>query len=154
MTAPASVYPRTIDALMPDARQLAERLDRIPSRNQLMKEFRIGAPKADLLRDELTAELTRPDPWEHAEPTDPDPGVRTEPEPVVDEPDAPVVDAPPAAPDPIVDEPDTQAPAAPVVESEPTEPVAVVEPAPQVAVTDTRARRSHRSGSGPSSPGP
>ncbi|MEV4134415.1 ABC transporter permease [Dactylosporangium sp. NPDC049742] len=41
---------------MPQARDLADRLGEVPSRNALMKEFRIGAPKANAVRDALTDE--------------------------------------------------------------------------------------------------
>jgi hypothetical protein len=54
-TAP-SAYPPAIEALIPQARTLAERLGEIPSRNALMKEFRIGAPKARAVLDALTDE--------------------------------------------------------------------------------------------------
>ena len=56
-TAP-SAYPPPIEALMADARALADRLGDIPSRNALMKEFKIGAPKANAVREALTAERT------------------------------------------------------------------------------------------------
>jgi hypothetical protein len=60
MTAPAttrSTYPASIDALMPKAQRLATRLGEVPSRNRLMKEFRVGSPKATALREALTATL-------------------------------------------------------------------------------------------------
>ncbi|MER7001697.1 ABC transporter permease [Dactylosporangium sp. NPDC000555] len=41
---------------MPEARALAERLGEIPSRNALMKEFKIGAPKANAVREALADE--------------------------------------------------------------------------------------------------
>ncbi|MFC7245162.1 ABC transporter permease [Catellatospora aurea] len=56
MTAPASTYPRTASDLLPLARQMAQRLGEIPSRNSLMSEFRIGAPKAGELRGLLAAD--------------------------------------------------------------------------------------------------
>ncbi|MEU0557428.1 ABC transporter permease [Dactylosporangium sp. NPDC006015] len=56
-TAP-SAYPAPIEALMPQARTLADKLGEIPSRNALMKEFRIGAPKANAIREALTDERT------------------------------------------------------------------------------------------------
>ncbi|MEV0570218.1 ABC transporter permease [Dactylosporangium sp. NPDC050588] len=58
-TAP-SAYPAPIEALMPQARTLADQLGEIPSRNALMKEFRIGAPKANAIREALTAERAEP----------------------------------------------------------------------------------------------
>ncbi|MCL7459894.1 ABC transporter permease [Micromonospora sp. MSM11] len=59
MTAPTlngTRYPQPVDALMPAARKLANELRSLPSRNRLMREFHIGAPKADDLRTRLTAE--------------------------------------------------------------------------------------------------
>jgi hypothetical protein len=43
-----------VEALIPQARDLAETLGEIPSRNRLMKEFKVGAPKAIALREALT----------------------------------------------------------------------------------------------------
>jgi hypothetical protein len=54
-TAP-SAYPPAIEALIPQARKLAERLGETPSRNALMKEFKIGAPKARAVLDALADE--------------------------------------------------------------------------------------------------
>jgi hypothetical protein len=56
-TAP-SAYPPAIEALIPQARKLAERLGETPSRNALMKEFKIGAPKARAVLEALTDEAT------------------------------------------------------------------------------------------------
>jgi hypothetical protein len=56
----ASAYPAPIEALMPQARTLADQTGDVPSRNALMKEFRIGAPKANAIREALTAERTEP----------------------------------------------------------------------------------------------
>lgn len=55
MTAPTrtSAYPKTVDELMPDAVALARRLGETPTRNRLMTELRIGAPKASTLLDRL-----------------------------------------------------------------------------------------------------
>ncbi|MER7894356.1 ABC transporter permease [Micromonospora sp. NPDC094482] len=115
MTAPTingTKYPQPVEALLPAARTLARELGDLPSRNRLMREYRIGAPKADellsRLRDEHdrqarvdalhTAMVKRGSvvdrvelfPVDTAEPaTDPAP-VPVAPEPV-----------PPAAPDPI-----------------------------------------------------
>lgn len=97
MTAPTingTRYPQPVDALLPAARTLAEQLGEVPSRNRLMREFRIGAPKADELRDRLVARgeveslSTRTDPWDYAEPIGPDPL----PSPAVPD-SVPVVDA-------------------------------------------------------------
>ncbi|GAA0255707.1 hypothetical protein [Cryptosporangium japonicum] len=57
--APAgSAYPPAIESLVPQARELATSLGGVPSRNRLMSEFRIGAPKAAALREILTGETT------------------------------------------------------------------------------------------------
>jgi hypothetical protein len=56
MTAPTttrSAYPTSIDALVPHARDLAANLGTLPSRNKLMKTFRVGAAKANALLDAL-----------------------------------------------------------------------------------------------------
>jgi hypothetical protein len=41
-----SAYPRSVDALMPEAQRLADELGRTPSRNQLMSTLRVGRDKA------------------------------------------------------------------------------------------------------------
>ncbi|AVT32465.1 ABC transporter permease [Plantactinospora sp. BC1] len=48
MTTPTlnSAYPRSVEDLLPAARDLADRTGEIPSRNRLMKEFKVGGPKA------------------------------------------------------------------------------------------------------------
>ncbi|MEU1841906.1 ABC transporter permease [Micromonospora chersina] len=70
MTAPAPARP--LADLMPAARDLAEQVGGIPSRNRIMTELRVGAPKATALREALIAEAaeaeTVPDPWTFAEP--------------------------------------------------------------------------------------
>lgn len=73
-----SAYPRAVADLLPAVRDLADRLGEIPSRNQIMREFKVGAPKAQAVRLALVAEpITLPDetatepasdPWEYAEP--------------------------------------------------------------------------------------
>jgi len=49
-----SAYPRATEELLPAARELARELGEIPSRNRLMRDLRIGAPKADALRELLS----------------------------------------------------------------------------------------------------
>ncbi|MFY1596172.1 DUF2637 domain-containing protein [Micromonospora sp. WMMD737] len=60
MTAPTingTRYPQPVDALLPAARNLDLPAGQtLPSRNRLMREFRIGAPKADDLLARLKAE--------------------------------------------------------------------------------------------------
>ncbi|WBB66913.1 ABC transporter permease [Micromonospora sp. WMMD812] len=73
-----SAYPRAVADLLPAVRDLADRLGEIPSRNQIMREFRVGAPKAQAVRLALVAEPITPpdetgaepasDPWQYAEP--------------------------------------------------------------------------------------
>ncbi|MFV2098030.1 ABC transporter permease [Micromonospora sp. LOL_014] len=53
MTTPASMYPRPVQELLPAARALAVRLGEVPSRNLLMRELRVGSPKATALREAL-----------------------------------------------------------------------------------------------------
>ncbi|MFU8875891.1 ABC transporter permease [Micromonospora sp. SL4-19] len=90
MTAPTingTRYPQPIETLLPAARDLdLPEGQTFPSRNRLMREFRIGAPKADDLLARLKAEHAEPA-TDTAEPPAPDPN----PVPVVPEP------APPAA---------------------------------------------------------
>lgn len=61
MTAPTlSAYPPAVEALIPQARTLVDQLGEIPSRNRLMKEFKVGAPKAVALREALTTDIDAP----------------------------------------------------------------------------------------------
>ncbi|MFD6640296.1 ABC transporter permease [Micromonospora chalcea] len=86
-----SAYPRPIGDLLPAARDLADRLGEIPSRNRIMKEFRVGAPKATAVREALLTEpVTMPaevdtepasDPWEYAEPAPVPPALPDDPFP-------------------------------------------------------------------------
>lgn len=101
MTAPTlngTRYPQPVDELLPAARKLADQLGEVPSRNRLMKEFRIGVPKATELRERLTEQAVHRDldeafgrttatdepdsaapdeppahPWDYAEPIGPEP---------------------------------------------------------------------------------
>jgi hypothetical protein len=56
MSQTRSAYPPDVEALMPAARDLAMDLGSIPSRNRLMRELKIGAPKATEVRDALVGE--------------------------------------------------------------------------------------------------
>lgn len=51
-----SAYPKTVDALMPGARQLTVELGHVPSRNHLMSSLHIGRDKANAIRARLTDE--------------------------------------------------------------------------------------------------
>lgn len=96
MTAPTtarSAYPPSLEKLIPKARALAERLGQIPSRNRLMRELRVGAPKATALRDALAGFAPSPAPTTApSAPVDPVPLVAPNPSP-------PAPTAEPAAPD-------------------------------------------------------
>jgi hypothetical protein len=111
-----SAYPFDLSELLPRARALAESLGDVPSRNRLMKELRVGAPKASALREALqSAEFTA---VPAGDPTAPIPPEATpDPVPVVEPielvpavaptPAAVVIEAPPLAtgdghPDPTI----------------------------------------------------
>ncbi|MFV2021594.1 ABC transporter permease [Micromonospora sp. LOL_023] len=68
MTTPASMYPRPVQELLPAARAIAARLGQVPSRNLLMRELRVGSPKATALREALNQEQQAQDAG-HAEST-------------------------------------------------------------------------------------
>ncbi len=78
-TTVASAYPPAIESLLPQARAIAEDLGGVPSRNKLMKDLKVGAPKATALREALQrnglpATEAAPDAEPDAEP-DPVPSV-------------------------------------------------------------------------------
>ncbi|MFV2102800.1 DUF2637 domain-containing protein [Micromonospora sp. LOL_024] len=109
MTAPTInnvKYPQPVDELLPAARKLAEDLGEVPSRNRLMRQFRIGAPKAEELRSLLAQQADAPpvepvtDPWQYAQPIGPVPA-GSDPEPGPESGDD-------ARPDPGTDESDEQ----------------------------------------------
>jgi hypothetical protein len=90
-----SAYPFDLSELLPHARKLAEKLGATPSRNRLMKELKVGAPKATALREalqraEFTAAPTEapalpeatPDPVPIIEPAEPEPA--GDPDPVAE----------------------------------------------------------------------
>jgi hypothetical protein len=56
MSQTRSAYPPDIEDLMPAARDLTADLGSIPSRNRLMRELKVGAPKATEVRDALVGE--------------------------------------------------------------------------------------------------
>lgn len=70
---PDRVYPATVEDLIPHARELADKLGRLPSRNQLKTTFRVGAPKARALLDAITPAPPADPPAPLDEPTT-DPG--------------------------------------------------------------------------------
>lgn len=62
MTAPTmSIYPRSVDELMPEAHALVARLGTVPSRNRIKTELRVGGPKADAILTRLTRPTVDPD---------------------------------------------------------------------------------------------
>jgi hypothetical protein len=127
MTAPTknrqSAYPATVADLLPEARTLAARLGELPSRNRLMTELHIGAPKArdllaELRRLRLVTDATEPEP-DAPDAAEPEPA-----EPANDPTDtAPVAPDPGTSPEPTTDGPDT------------TEDTAEAEPEPSAPVT-------------------
>jgi hypothetical protein len=107
MTAPTkSAYPVSVEDLVPRARALADRVGGVPSRNLLMKELRVGAPKATALVEALQRNGSTP------------------PDPTTDPPPAPVLA--PELPDP---------PAGPTAGTDPDRPAVVAAPSP-LAVAD------------------
>ncbi|WBC12968.1 ABC transporter permease [Micromonospora sp. WMMA1998] len=100
MTAPTingTRYPQPVEDLLPAARKLTADLGAVPSRNKLMTEFRIGAPKATELRALLLPTPAKPvaPRLDYAEPIDPNPL----PAPVVPEPTPPVIADPTPEPE-------------------------------------------------------
>jgi len=69
-TTARSAYPRAVEDLIPHAHRLAADLGEVPSRNRLMKTFKIGGDKAKALLAELTTAPAAPPP---SLPADPDP---------------------------------------------------------------------------------
>ncbi|TDQ04802.1 ABC transporter permease [Labedaea rhizosphaerae] len=51
-----SAYPRSVEALLPRVRDWAADLDSVPSRNRIMAEFQVGAPKARAILEALNGE--------------------------------------------------------------------------------------------------
>ncbi|MFI7247266.1 ABC transporter permease [Micromonospora chalcea] len=108
MTAPTingTRYPQPIEDLLPAARDLdLPEGQRFPSRNRLMREFRIGAPKAGELLALLKAEHTAP-PADSTAPDATDPADA----PTVPEPAPPVEPDPTPVPEITTAEPDAEA---------------------------------------------
>lgn len=100
-----SAYPRSVDELLPAAREMAIELGDVPSRNQLMRRFKVGAPKATELRQQLLGEAEPPAPEPTPAPATPD-GIEPDPDPD------------PVTTQPVPDTTDDPQPAAPVIDSE------------------------------------
>lgn len=77
-TSPDRVYPPAVEDLIPHARELADKLGRLPSRNQLKRTFRVGAAKASALLDVISL------PADPADPPAPLDEPATDPGPVID----------------------------------------------------------------------
>ncbi|NBE80362.1 ABC transporter permease [Micromonospora rubida] len=106
MTAPTlSAFPRPVEDLIPAARDLADHLGEIPSRNRLKKELRVGGPKADAILATLTHTDTPPLTEPATDPADTTPDPLADPNPLPDLP--PITDDTP---------PDVSEQAAPVVD--------------------------------------
>ncbi|MFF0874489.1 ABC transporter permease [Micromonospora aurantiaca (nom. illeg.)] len=122
MTAPTingTRYPQPIEALLPAARALdLPEGEAFPSRNRLMREFRIGAPKAGELLALLKAEPATT-PADTAEPDATDPAelpVAPEPAPLAEPDPTPAPEVMPSEPDAEVtpvSRPNTPTPATP-----------------------------------------
>ncbi|GIG03269.1 ABC transporter permease [Catellatospora citrea] len=129
MTAPASTYPTAVADLVPLARQWAAELGVTPSRNGLMKRFRIGDNKANAVLaaltsttpDERVTAATAPAAPVMTDVAGPGPEITTEPAPVVASPQA-AVDAAPGpviAPTPVAPVAAPTTAALPVVKARP-----------------------------------
>ncbi|MEV6800164.1 DUF2637 domain-containing protein [Micromonospora rifamycinica] len=149
MTAPTlSVYPRTVDELMPKAHALVARLGTVPSRNRIKTELRVGGPKADAIIDRLTRPPVDPDATPTGTGTDADaadsPPVDLDPHPDAD---PPAPDAPDALTVPVPHAPTAPVPAldvteVPEVASGQAAPAA--DPGSNIATTPTVGRPSGR----------
>lgn len=129
-TAHRSAYPAPVAALLPRARALASELGELPSRNRLMTELRIGAPKARELRAALLSPELSPDRTPHPlhlvpADADPDGTARPAPDPSPDfTPES--LPVPDPTPEP---KPAASAPVSVAVDPDP------VPPAPEVPAT-------------------
>ncbi|MFC7243688.1 ABC transporter permease [Catellatospora aurea] len=137
MTAPTSVYPPAVAAMVDDFTAWAAELGTAPSRNATMKRFRIGDEKAKALLATLAApapdeRLTSgPAPQQQPEPTDTDLEPEITPEPITVEPSP--LTAVDVAPEPKITAAPVERPAAdpiPVAAPPLTIPVSAPVPAP------------------------
>lgn len=56
MSINGSVYPPTVEDLVPMVAEMAQKTGEIPSRNRIMKEFKVGSPKATAVREALVTD--------------------------------------------------------------------------------------------------
>ncbi|MEU1754841.1 DUF2637 domain-containing protein [Micromonospora matsumotoense] len=149
MTAPTlSIYPRTVDELMPEAHALVARLGSVPSRNRIKTELRVGGPKADAIIDRLTRPTVAPDPTPTGTTPTPDgadsPPVDLDPHPDAD---PPAPDAPDAPTDPVPHAPPAPDSAPDVTEAPGVasgQAVPAVDPGSNITTTPTAARPTGR----------
>jgi hypothetical protein len=90
-----SAYPASVDALLPRVRAWVADLGSIPSRNRIMAEFRVGAPKARAILAALNDKTEQTETTAHVRPlhavptptteTDPEPDTATDEEPPLKE---------------------------------------------------------------------
>jgi len=153
-TVNGSAYPARIATLMPAALDLTTELGAVPSRNRLMREYRIGAAKAD----EIRAVLTRPLVADQPEPA-PVPTLDSQATAAAVDPDRPAVTqanrvlaSPDAAPVDSTDGPDQSTPVASDVPDRAAEvatasPLATVagHPGTSIVTAPPAPRRSARS---------
>ncbi|MEV0842731.1 ABC transporter permease [Actinocatenispora sera] len=155
MTAPSknrqSAYPATVADLLPEARSLAARLGELPSRNRLMTELHIGAPKArdllaELRRLHLVTDTAEPEP-DTPDGAEPEPA-EVVPGPTDTAPAEPTAPDPGASPEPTADGPDTTAdtaeaepePSAPATPDTDPDTTPAPDPAPADAEPAVRSR--------------
>ncbi|WP_191838661.1 ABC transporter permease [Catellatospora chokoriensis] len=135
MTAPTSVYPPAVAAMIDDFTAWAAELGTAPSRNATMKRFRIGDEKAKALLATLAAPApderltTGPAPQQQPEPTGPDLEPEITPEPITVEPSP--LTAVDVAPEPKIAAGPVERPAAdPIPVAAPPLPVTASAPVP------------------------
>jgi hypothetical protein len=62
-----SAYPASVEDLMPQARELMSELGKVPARNEIMRAFKIGAPKANKILAALGESEVEPSTQDHAD---------------------------------------------------------------------------------------
>ncbi|MEU7820171.1 ABC transporter permease [Catellatospora sp. NPDC049133] len=145
MTAPTSVYPPAVAALVDDFKLWAAELGTAPSRNATMKRFRIGDEKAKALLATLAAaapdeRLTSgPAPQQQPDPTGPDLVPEITAAPITDTPSP--LTAVDVAPEPKITAAPVERPAAdPIPVAAPPLPVAAPAPVPVVVAVPVRRK--------------